>query len=122
MHLAPARRSELGQRIAQAQQDEIAAQRGVDAEVMVLHLQRQQVAAQRRRHAAEEVGYGRGWRTRFRYGRDARPLGIGLGMQALLDEQAEQDRDDHRQERRLGKDLDEGAQTGSAVSAMNRGG
>ena len=60
MHLAPARRSELGQRIAQAQQDEIAAQRGVDAEVMVLHLQRQQVAAQRRRHAAEEVGYGRG--------------------------------------------------------------
>ena len=60
MNLPPAVRPQLGQRIAQTHQHQIAAEGGVDAEIVVLHLQRDQVAAQRRRNPAQEVGCGRG--------------------------------------------------------------
>ena len=65
---------------------------------MIFHLERQQVAAEGGRDAAEEVGTG------LRQLRDPRPFGIGPGMQALLDEQADQHRDDHRQEGVVGVD------------------
>jgi hypothetical protein len=58
MDLAAACRPELRHGVAQAQQDEVTAQRGVDAEVVILHFQRQQVAPQGGRNAAEEIGQG----------------------------------------------------------------
>ena len=117
MDLPAARRPQLGQRVAQAQQDEIAAERGVDAQVVVLHLQGQKIAAERRRHAAEEVGRGVLRLVGRRQCGDARPLVVGIGVQALLDEQADHHGDDDGQEGRLRIDLQRDAAAASAAPA-----
>ena len=65
---------------------------------MIFHLEGEEVAAQRGRDAAEEVGSG------LRQLGDPRPFGVGPGVQALLDEQADQHRDDHRQKGVVGID------------------
>jgi hypothetical protein len=93
------------ERVTQAQQDEVAAERGVDAQVMVLHLQGQKIAAECRRHAAEEVGVASLGTSADRQRGHPRPLVVGIGVQAPLDEQADQHRDDDGQEGRLRIDL-----------------
>ena len=107
MNLSPAVRPQLGQRIAQTHQHQVAAEGGVDGEIMVLHLQRDQVAAQRRRNPTQEVGGGERRGARFRSGRhgqggDPGSLGICGRAQALLDEQAEHHGDGGREQGVLG--------------------
>ena len=110
MNLSPAVRPQLGQRIAQTHQHQVAAEGGVDGEIMVLHLQRDQVAAQRRRNPTQEVGGGERRGARFRSGRhgqggDPGSLGICGRAQALLDEQAEHHGDGGREQGVLGKNV-----------------